>query len=127
MGSIEADGLKALMDQQHRQNRDDIESLKEGQKELTQGQQELNHALTNLSGEISGATRVLKFLAWLIMAVFAALGLWFTSLEVRGKVADNRPGIGVSSSHQPQDARSLYEGIGIELMVMRPEGVDAGF
>lgn len=102
MGSVEAEGLKALMATQHKQNRDDIEKLQSGQEELTK-------SLTTLTGEISGATRVLRFFAWLVMAMLAALGIWLTSLEARGKVSDNKPPAAVSSYQSPQqDAARPY-------------------
>jgi hypothetical protein len=96
MSSIEADGIYRLMNQQHAQNRNDIDALKSGQITLTS-------SMDKLVGEIGGATRVLKFIAWVIMAFIAALGVWFASLEARGKVAIEKPNAGVSYS-QPQDS-----------------------
>lgn len=98
MGSIEADGLLRLMNQQHQQNRGDIDDLKAGQITLT-------HSLTTLTGEISGATRVMKFIGWVLLALIAALGVWFTSLEVRGKMSEAKPPSVVSSQQpSPEDA-----------------------
>lgn len=98
MGSVEADGLLRLMNSQHSQNRGDIEGLKSGQERL-------GREMTSLTSEISGGVKVLKFIGWMILAMFAGLTVWFASLEVRGKLSDNRPPSTVSSSHkQPQDA-----------------------
>lgn len=91
MGSVEADGLRRLMDQQHQQNRGDIDELKRGQADLTK-------EVTTLAGEVSGGVKTLKFLGWLIGVVIAGLGLWFASLESRGKISDNKPPAAISSS-----------------------------
>lgn len=94
MSSAEAAGLKALMDANHAQNRGDIAALQLGQIEMTK-------TITLLIGAISGATKAAKFIGWVIIAAIGALGLWFTSLEVRGKIADNKPPWAVSSM-QPE-------------------------
>jgi hypothetical protein len=94
MSSIEADGLLRLMNQQHQQNRGDIDTLKVGQERL-------GKEMTSLTSEISGGVKVLKFIGWTILAMFAGLTVWFASLEVRGKLSDNKPLPGVSSSQKP--------------------------
>jgi hypothetical protein len=93
MGSIEADGIYRLMDQQHQQNRGDIEKLQKGQAKLTE-------EVTSLAGAINGGVNVLKVIGWLFLAVVAALGVWFASLEYRGKVSDNSSHSAVSSTQQ---------------------------
>lgn len=101
MSSIEADGLRALMATQHSQNRGDISELKAGQEKLETGQKELRNDLTELTSEITGGVRVLKALGWIIGVAITVMGIWFASLEARGKIADNRPA-GVSSLQAPQ-------------------------
>jgi hypothetical protein len=95
MSSVEADGILRLMEAEHLQNRGDIKALQEGQALLTK-------TMTSLVGEISGAARVLKFLGWLAVAVIMGLGVWFASLEARGKVSDNRPPSAVSLQKAPE-------------------------
>lgn len=103
MGSVEADGLKALMDANHQQNRGDIEALKNGQLTLAVQVSSLATQMASLAGSIDGAVKVMKLLGWIVLAVIAALGLWFTSLEVRGKIAQIKPA--VYSQQVPQDAQ----------------------
>lgn len=95
MGSTEADGLRQLMDAHHAQNRGDIESLK-------QGQAHLGTEMSNLAGQISGATLVLKVVAWVISISIVALGVWFGSLEARGKVSRLDPSVVSSTQFPPQ-------------------------
>lgn len=98
MGSIEAEGLLRLMGSQHLQNRGDIDDLKKGQAELRED-------MTTLTGEINGIGKTLKFIGWLLLAFMSGMGIWFASLEARGKISDNKPPAVVSSTHNPpQDA-----------------------
>jgi hypothetical protein len=104
MGSVEAEGVYKLMAQHHDQNQGDIRTLKDGQTKLTETVTTLSGEMTTLVGEISGGLKVLKFFAWVIGTVLVGLGVWFASLEVRGKVALAAP-LGVSSVQpMPQTA-----------------------
>jgi hypothetical protein len=100
MSSIEADGLLRLMNQQHLQNRGDIEELKKGQGALRDD-------LTSLTSEIAGGVKVLKFIGWMILASIAGIGLWFASLEARGKVAETHPSAVSSTQKAPQVTDSV--------------------
>jgi len=98
MGSIEADGLLRLMTANQAQNRVDIDALKKGQDTIKDD-------MATLTGEISGGVKVLKFIGWVIVVAMTGLGVWFASLEARGKVSDNKPPAALSSTHpQPTDA-----------------------
>ena len=97
MGSTEADGLLRLMNAHHAQNRDDIEALKQGQAHLAT-------EMSNLGGQISGATVVLKVLGWIIGLGMTGLAIWFGTLEARGKMSKIDPSVVSSTQNPPQDA-----------------------
>ena len=104
MGSTEADGLLRLMNAHHAQNRDDIEALKQGQSHLGTELSNMASQMSNFAGQMSGATRVLRVLAWTIGTAILALGIWFGTLEARGKMSKIDPSVVSSTQNPPQDA-----------------------
>lgn len=106
--SAEAAGLANVMSANHAQNRTDIEDLKDGQSLVKNEVAGVKLQLASLVGAFNGVKGTLRVLAWIFGIFLTCLGLWFASLEFRGKVSDNKPPTGISSSQHAGDGTPIH-------------------